>query len=718
MVVLESGRVPNVPPQVSLTSPANNASFATGSTVTINANATDSDVTIAKVEFFQGTTKLGEDLASPFTFAWANVPAGTYSLTAKATDNLSAVTTSTAIAITVSNPNVAPAVSITTPVNNASFATGSTVTITANATDTDGTIAKVEFFQGTTKLGEDLASPFTFAWASVPAGTYSLTAKATDNLSAVTTSTAIAITVKNPNVAPAISLTTPVNNASFATGSTVTITANATDSDGTIAKVEFFQGTTKLGEDLASPFTFAWASVPAGTYSLTAKATDNLNAVTTSAAIAITVSNTNVAPVVSISSPTSNANFATGSTVTINASATDSGGTIAKVEFFQGTTKLGEDLAGPFTFAWANVPAGTYSLTAKATDNLSAVTTSAAIAATVSNPNVAPVISLTSPASNAGFTTGSTVAINANATDSDGTIAKVEFFQGTTKLGEDVSGPFTFAWASVPAGSYTLTAKATDNAGAITVSAGVPVAVSDPATAVQLGLYASDAVLMGSMTLTPDPTTTKGSYFAVPPGNGKNYYIPPSATATFNFQLPKSDTYVVWARVKSSTINNQSYYIYDGKGKWFTWAAGIHTQWTWVKLSDASTGAVASFAFNQGLNELQMAWLDDNVQIDRILITNDLALVPAEPIIASQIVVFPNPISDKFTIQYTSPVAQQAQVSLFDQVGTLIMQTMVAVSAGPNNIVLGTDYIYNGIYNLVFIPTDGNKATTRIVIYR
>jgi len=482
--------------------------------------------------------------------------------------------------------------------------------------------------------------------------------------------------------------------------------------------VEFFQGTTKLGEDLTGPFTFAWASVPAGTYSLTAKATDNLNAVTTSTAIAITVSNANIAPAISLTTPVNNASFATGSTVTITANATDTDGTIAKVEFFQGTTKLGEDLAGPFTFAWANVPAGTYSLTAKATDNLSAVTTSAAIAATVSNPNVAPVVSITSPASNAGFTTGSTVAINANATDSDGTIAKVEFFQGTTKLGEDLSGPFTFAWASVPAGSYTLTAKATDNAGAITVSAGVPVAVSDPATSVQLGLYASDAVLMGSMTLTTDPTATKGSYFAVPPGNGKNYYIPPSATATFNFQLPKSDTYVVWARVKSSTINNQSYYIYDGKGRWFTWAAGIHTQWTWVKLSDASTGAVASFAFNQGLNELQMAWLDDNVQIDRILITNDLALVPAEPIIASQIVVFPNPISDKFTIQYTSPVAQQAQVSLFDQVGTLIMQTMVAVSAGPNNIVLGTDYIYNGIYNLVFIPTDGNKATTRIVIYR
>jgi len=78
----------------------------TGSTVTINANATDSDGTIAKVEFFQGTTKLGEDLTSPYSFAWASVPAGSYSLTAKATDNASAVTASTAIAIVVSNPTL------------------------------------------------------------------------------------------------------------------------------------------------------------------------------------------------------------------------------------------------------------------------------------------------------------------------------------------------------------------------------------------------------------------------------------------------------------------------------------------------------------------------------------------------------------------------------------------------------------------------------------
>jgi hypothetical protein len=708
----------NSAPQVSITSPANNTSFVAGSTVTINANATDSNGTIAKVEFFQGTTKLGEDTTSPYSFAWTSVPSGNYSLTAKATDNLGATTTSTAIAITVTNANVAPTVSITSPTNNTTFATSATITINANATDSDGTVSKVEFFQGTTKLGEALSSPYSFAWASVPTGNYSLTAKATDNLGAATTSSIIAITVGNSNAAPTVSITSPANNASFKTGSTVTIKANAADSDGTVAKVEFFQGTTKLGEDLTSPYSLAWKSVPAGLYSLTAKATDNLGATTTSSAVAIKVDN---APTVSVTSPVNNAQFTNGSTVTITANATDSHGTISKVEFYQGTTKLGETLTSPYSFSWTNVPAGSYSLTAIATDNLNTKTSSAAIAitVTVSSPNAVPVVSITSPISNASFTAGATITISANATDSNGTIAKVEFFQGTTKLGELLSSPYNFTWANVPAGNYSLTAIATDNTGAATSSTAVSIAVSNPATTFQLGLYAPDAALSGGMTLTADPTTTKGSFFSMPAGNGSNYYIPPPASATFNFQLTKSDTYFVWARVKSPTVNNQGYFIYDGKGNWLTWAAGVHTQWTWVKLSDAYSGAFASFAFSQGLNEFQMAWNDDNVQIDQILITNDATLIPAEPVITSQITVFPNPIVDTFTIQYISPVTQQAQVSIFDQSGTLIMQTVVAAATGSNNIVLGTTNIYNGTYILVFTPlTSGSASTTRIVISR
>jgi hypothetical protein len=72
---------------------------------------------------------------------------------------------------------------------------------------------------------------------------------------------------------------------SLATGSSISITASASDSDGSVTKVEFFEGTTKLGEDLTAPYTFIWNNVPEGSYSLNAVATDNENGVSTSESI-------------------------------------------------------------------------------------------------------------------------------------------------------------------------------------------------------------------------------------------------------------------------------------------------------------------------------------------------------------------------------------------------------------------------------------------------
>ncbi|MFT3824229.1 MAG: Ig-like domain-containing protein [Chitinophagaceae bacterium] len=92
------------------------------------------------------------------------------------------------------------------------------------------------------------------------------------------------------NTAPTVSLTAPANNASFTAGSNITLSATASDADGTISKVEFFNGATKLGEATSSPYNYTWTSVAAGSYSITAKATDNGNASTTSAAANITVS--------------------------------------------------------------------------------------------------------------------------------------------------------------------------------------------------------------------------------------------------------------------------------------------------------------------------------------------------------------------------------------------------------------------------------------------
>ena len=78
------------------------------------------------------------------------------------------------------------------------------------------------------------------------------------------------------NFIPSISITSPTSNTNFIPGSDITITADAEDSDGSITKVEFFEGGShKLGEVTEAPFSFTWTNVPLGDYSLSAKATDN-----------------------------------------------------------------------------------------------------------------------------------------------------------------------------------------------------------------------------------------------------------------------------------------------------------------------------------------------------------------------------------------------------------------------------------------------------------
>src|SRR5206468_121391 len=79
--------VVNSPPSVSLIAPATGASYQAPATITLTANATDSDGTIARVDFYAGTTLIGSHVSSPYSIPWSNVGAGTYTLTARAIDN-------------------------------------------------------------------------------------------------------------------------------------------------------------------------------------------------------------------------------------------------------------------------------------------------------------------------------------------------------------------------------------------------------------------------------------------------------------------------------------------------------------------------------------------------------------------------------------------------------------------------------------------------------
>lgn len=513
----------NQPPTVTLTSPGNGASFTAPAGITLAANAGDADGAVSKVEFFAGATLLATLTNPPYTFAWNSVPAGSYVLTARATDNQNAVTTSNGVSIVVSAPNVPPTVSLTSPGNNASFAAPASINLNATAADVDGAVIKVEFFSGTTLLHTATAAPYGYSWTNVSAGSYVLTARATDSLGAATTSVPVAVTVGPANAPPAVAITSPIAGMSFNAPAAVNITASAADSDGTISKVEFFAGTTLLGAVTTTPYNFAWPNVAPGSYVLTARATDNLGATTTSAPVGITVVAPNVAPTVSMVSPANGATFVAPATIAMSASAADSDGTIAKVEFFAGPTLIASVISAPYSFTWTNVPAGIYALSARATDDRGATTSSSSVTATVSAANALPAVTLTSPSNGASFSAPATVALSATAADGDGTIARVEFLAGSTVLATVTTPPYTYNWTNVAAGNYTLRARATDNQNASTTSAPVGIAVNAVAPTAPAALAAS-AISRTGVTLSWTDSSNNETQFRVQRStNGRNF---------------------------------------------------------------------------------------------------------------------------------------------------------------------------------------------------
>lgn len=99
--------------------------------------------------------------------------------------------------------NTPPSVSLTAPVGGQTFALGAPVTIQATASDSDGVVSMVEFFDGATKIGTVGLAPWQIIWSGLAAGLHSITAVATDNLGTSTTSTGVTIQV-NPGGAGAL----------------------------------------------------------------------------------------------------------------------------------------------------------------------------------------------------------------------------------------------------------------------------------------------------------------------------------------------------------------------------------------------------------------------------------------------------------------------------------------------------------------------------------
>jgi regulation of enolase protein 1 (concanavalin A-like superfamily) len=683
-------------PAITITSPANGASFTSPATINLAVNASDPDGFVARVDYFAGASQVASSTTAPFTATWSNVPAGTYSITARATDNLGATTTSAPVNVSVgSGPSNVPSPWANQDIGNPGYAGGATFssgtwTVAGSGTDVwdnsdqfqfvyqqlsgDGTvIAHVTSVQQAdvwTKAGvmirESLAPGSRHAFmlstpgttkglafqrrvvtndvsATTPAngappvwvkltrtgtvitGYYSVdgvtwTQAGSDTVPMTTTVFAgLAVTAHNnaavavatfdsvsvtpsssgppPDAPPTVSLTSPTAGATFTAPASITFTATATDSDGTIAKVDFYAGSTFLVSTTASPYSFTLNNVTPGNYILTARATDNAGVESISSPINVQVN----APASGLPLPWAQQDIGSpgqaggaslsGSTWTVSGSGSDVWGTadqfhylyqtlngdgsiVAHVATVQPTdvwTKAGvmiRESVAPgsrqaFMFSTPGATKGLAFQRRVATDGIttsdvvagappvwvkltrvgvsifayrsddgvnwslvssdsipmassvlvglavtahnngalaSATFDSVSVTPAGSNPppNVPPTVSLTAPGAGNIFTAPANITLTATASDSDGTIARVDFYAGATLIQSDSTSPYSVSWSNVPAGNYVLTARAIDNSGAETASSTVNIQVTAPPPGLPAGWSNQDIGSVGA----------------------------------------------------------------------------------------------------------------------------------------------------------------------------------------------------------------------------
>ncbi len=282
-------------PTTNITAPSNNSSAVIGDTVAIAANASD-NVGVTKVEFLVNGTVTNTDTSAPYTYAWdtAGTSAGNYTLTTRAYDAAGNIGTSAAVTVALTSPQQ-PTVTASATANGDQATlfwttTGGTDpvewTVGRDGVDTDGYGAWSENVPGDRR-----SHTFNYLRAG---DTYTLTVSASDGRSA--TAVITMPTAPNPpadTTAPSVSLTAPSNNSSATVGSTVTLSANASDNVG-VAKVEFLVNGSVVNTDTTSPYSFAWNTTgrTAGSYTITARAYDAANNATTSSATTINLTST------------------------------------------------------------------------------------------------------------------------------------------------------------------------------------------------------------------------------------------------------------------------------------------------------------------------------------------------------------------------------------------------------------------------------------------
>jgi len=466
--------MPNRPPVVTITAPVNNSQVNDDVLLTIQADASDPDNNISKIEFYVADEIMGFDDTSPYSLTVDLFKAGIQNIVCKVIDDRGATGTDT-ISIDVNHVNQMPTISISNPINGSQVDAGD-IMVQTNIVDPENDVLKVDFYLDDILIGTDIVKPYEYVLSDVAIGSHSILARVTDGEGA-TASETIQIEVIMPNREPIVNITEPLNNSTIDFGENVEVKATVSDLDNNLDRVEIFLDGKLLGTDETADFSFTLTNLSLGGHSILVKAVD-LKGASSSQTVKVTVIDVaveppppgdttvvqeNRKPIITIESPLNNSIINYGNVVTLSVNSSDPDNNLSVIEYYlDGNRVKAKGVISdpdPYKFDFTSLDPGNYQMIAKAIDTKGAFDMDT-IWVTI---NSLPTAIITSPANGNYYQSGTNITVNMNASDEDGYIENVILYNGSSQLGTDNNSPFQIRIENIRAGNYRLKAKAIDN---------------------------------------------------------------------------------------------------------------------------------------------------------------------------------------------------------------------------------------------------------------
>ncbi len=377
---------------VSITNPPAGVIYIGPTNVLIEASATSTTGTVAKVEFLEGAVKLGEAVTPPYSYLWSDVALGTYQIRAVATDNGGLTATSAPVSVTVASAEG--------PTTNIFIAPASTWAYLDDGSNQGGewtgrTFDDSGWATGTAPLGYCVGTSCSYTFATVVG--YGPNA----NAKYVTTYFRRHFVVEDPSRVESLSINLLQDDGAivYINGEEVLRTNMP---QGAVYNTNYASTAANYSAFVSTlPGNAITALVP-GT-NVVAVEVHQGNATSSDVVMELQLTGmiappTNQAPFVVFTSPINDLTVAPPGSFELAATASDIDGAVTNVAFYANTQKLGDAQEPPYTWQWEGVTAGVYDLTAVATDDVGQSTTSGVVRVIVSSDVAAPLVSAKNPA--------------------------------------------------------------------------------------------------------------------------------------------------------------------------------------------------------------------------------------------------------------------------------------------------------------------------------